>query len=171
MRTSAGTVRQCWMPICASMSMKHAIGLTSGSPWSGFVEPKSDDESGEGGFKIHVDKFISLAGSGDLGRMPEDLAHILAKVAIGSPAVVTLRSFRRLARSQGVAGYPTWLLDAAARVGLAFRTLFSQPDATILTRALYGGREERYWEAMLDHCIAGNLQAIMDEHIHVLRES
>jgi hypothetical protein len=66
-------------------------------------------------------------------------------------------------------------LDAAARVGLAFRTLFSQPDATVLTRALYRGAEgsgdERYWEAMLDHCIAGNLQAVMDEHVHVLHES
>ena len=60
-------------------------------------------------------------------------------------------------------------------VGLAFRTLFSQPDATVLTRWLYSGanesRDERYWEAMLDHCIAGNLQAVMDEHVHVLRES
>jgi len=139
-------------------------------PWSGFVEAKSDDD-GDGGFKIHVDKFFSLASSADLGKMPEDLSRILAKVAIGSPAVVALRSFQRLVRAQGVMGYPVWLLDAAARVGLAFRTLFSQPDATVLTRALYGGREERYWEAMLDHCIAGNLQAIMDEHVHVLRES
>ena len=137
-------------------------------PWSGFVEAKSDEE---GGFKVHVEKFVSLAGSADLGKMPEDLSRVLAKVAIGSPAVVALRSFQRLARSQGVAGYPKWLLDAAALVGLAFRTLFSQPDATVLTRALYGGGEERYWEAMLDHCIAGNLQAVMDEHVHVLRES
>ncbi len=142
-----------------------------GLPWSGFVEAKSDDDSGEGGFKIHVDKFVGLAGSANLGRAPADLALMLAKVTVGSPAVVALRSFRRLALSQGVAGYPGWLLDAAARVGLAFRTLFSQPDATILTRALYGGREERYWEAMLDHCIAGNLQAVMDEQVHVLRES
>lgn len=140
-------------------------------PWSGFVEAKSDDEGSEGGFKVHVGKFIDHAGCEDFGKMPEDLALVLAKVAIGSPAVVALRSFRRLTHSQGVVGYPTWLLDAAARVGLAFRTLFSQPDATILTRALYGGREERYWEAMLDHCIAGNLQSVMDEHVHVLRES
>ena len=107
--------------------------------------------------------------------MPEDLSQVLAKVTIGSPAVVALRSFQRLARSRGIFGYPEWLLDAAARVGLAFRPLFSQPDATVLTRALYGGAEgsgdERYWEAMLDHCIAGNLQAVMDEHVHVLRES
>ena len=140
-------------------------------PWSSFVEANSDDNSGEGGFKIHADKLIGLASSRDCGKMPEDIVRVLAKVTLGSPAVVALRSFRRLALSQGVAGYPAWLLDAAARVGLAFRTLFSQPDATILTRALYGGREERYWEAMLDHCIAGNLQAVMDEHVHVLRES
>jgi hypothetical protein len=144
-------------------------------PWSSFVEAKGDDDGSEGGFKIHIDKFFSLAGSEELGKMPEDLSRILAKVTIGSPAVVALRSFQRLARAQGVSGCPAWLLDAAARVGLAFRTLFSQPDATVLTRALYGGAvgggDERYWEAMLDHCIAGNLQAVMDEHVHVLRES
>lgn len=144
-------------------------------PWSGFVEAKGDDDGSEGGFKIHIDKFFRLAGSEELGKMPEDLSRILAKVTIGSPAVVALRSFQRLARFHGVSGCPAWLLDAAARVGLAFRTLFSQPDATVLTRGLYGGAEgsgdERYWEAMLDHCIAGNLQAVMDEHVHVLRES
>lgn len=144
-------------------------------PWSGFVEAKGGDDGSEGGFKIHLDKFFSLAGSEELGKMPDDLPRILAKVTIGSPAVIALRSFQRLASSQGVSGYPGWLLDAAARVGLAFRTLFSQPDATVLTRALYGGDkgsgDDRYWEAMLDHCIAGNLQAVMDEHVHVLRES
>ena len=144
-------------------------------PWSGFVEAKGDDDGGDGGFKTHIDRFFSLAGSEELGKMPEDLSQVLAKVTIGSPAVVALRSFQRLARSRGIFGYPEWLLDAAARVGLAFRTLFSQPDATVLTRALYGSAEgsgdERYWEAMLDHCIAGNLQAVMDEHVHVLRES
>ena len=142
-------------------------------PWSGFVEAKGDDE--DGGFKSHIDKFFSLAGSEELGKMPEDLLRLLAKVVIGSPAVVALRSFQRISRSQGVLGCPTWLLDAAARVGLAFRALFNQPDAIVLTRALYGGdvgrADERYWEAMLDHCIAGNLQAVMDEHVHVLRES
>jgi hypothetical protein len=139
-------------------------------PWSSFVEARNDEDSGEGGFKIHVDRFIGSAGSGNFGKMPDDLVGVLAKVAIGSPAVVALRSFRRLVLCHGVVGYPVWLLDAAARVGLAFRTMFSQPDATILTRALYGGQEERYWEAMLDHCIAGNLQAVMDEQVHVLRE-
>ena len=92
-------------------------------------------------------------------------------MASASPSVVALRSFRRLARAQGADGYPGWLLDAAARVGLAFRSLFNQPDATVLTRALYGGVEDRYWEAMPDHCIAGNRQAVMDEHVHVLREA
>jgi hypothetical protein len=143
------------------------------SEWSGFVKAKGDDE--DSGFKNHIDKFFSLAGSAELGKMPEDLSLVLAKVAIGSPAVVALRSFQRLARSQGVSGFPSWMLDAAARVGVAFRSLFSQPDATVLTRALYGGgvsrADERYWEAMLDHCVAGNLQAVMDEHVHVLRES
>jgi len=140
-------------------------------PWSSFLAAKDEEEGGAAAFKTHVDKLVGLAGSADLGKLPANLLRIMSKVAIGSPSVVALRSFRRLARAQGADGYPGWLLDAAIHVGLAFRSLFNQPDATVLTRALYGGVEDRYWEAMLDHCIAGNLQAVMDEHVHVLREA
>jgi len=132
---------------------------------------QEDDEGVTGNLRMHVDKLIALAASNDLGRHPADLADVLAKAALAAPPVVALRSLTRLARSAGVAGYPAWLLQAAAHIGNAFRGLFNQPDATVLTRGLYGGHEERYWEAMLDHCLAGNLQAVMDEHVHVLREA
>jgi len=137
-------------------------------PWWTFKEDKDDDTPGA--FRVHVQALTRLA-RGRLGRKPADLERVLAKAAIGAPAIVALRSLARLARAQGVKGYPTWLLECAAQVGAAFRTLFNQPDAMLLTQALYGGDESRYWEAMLDHCIAGNLQAVMDEHVHILREA
>jgi hypothetical protein len=139
--------------------------------WARFLDRETAGDRSEQAFGMHVEHLTQLAGSAALGKMPDDLAVVLAKAALGSPAIVALRSFRRVCQAAGVEGFPTWLLDAAARVGLAFRSLFNQPDATVLTRALYGGGEERYWEAMLDHCIAGNLQAVMDEHVHILRES
>ncbi len=140
--------------------------------WSSFVPANDEGDGAPGAFRAHVELFGKLGTASDLGKLPADLHQVLAKVALGSPSVVALRSLRRLTKALGVAGYPAWLLDAAARIGIAFRSLFNQPDATVLTRALYKETDEsRYWEAMLDHCIAGNLQAVMDEHVHILREA
>lgn len=139
--------------------------------WSSFLPTNDEGDGAPGGFGAHVELFGNLRESSELGKFPADLQHILAKAALGSPSIVALRSLRRLTKALGVAGYPVWLLDAAARIGIAFRSLFNQPDATVLTRALHKGDESRYWEAMLDHCVAGNLQAVMDEHVHILREA
>ncbi len=145
--------------------------LSQRSGWSSFVAANDESDGTPGGFRAHVDLFAKLGSSSILGKVPSDLYRILAKVALGSPSIVALRSLCRLTKAMGVIGYPAWLLDAAARIGIAFRSLFNQPDSTVLTRAVYNAEENRYWEAMLDHCIAGNLQAVMDEHVHILREA
>ena len=53
--------------------------------------------------------------------------ELTACLATGNP-------FRR----NGCIGDPMSLLEAAARAGLASRTLLNPPDATVLTHALYG---------------------------------
>ncbi|MFY9140790.1 MAG: helicase-related protein, partial [Thermacetogeniaceae bacterium] len=66
--------------------------------------------------------------------------------------------------------YPACFLNGAARVAGGFRTLFNLPDTITLIRK-ESGEELRYWESVLDYCINGNLQAVMDEYLHVLREA
>jgi hypothetical protein len=103
-----------------------------------------------------------------LGRRPEDLSDVLARLAVGGPGTLALRALTR------VTGLPAESLDArlpAARVAWALRGLFNAPDATALLRAGRASREDAYWREVMRHCIDGCLQAVLDEHAHVLMES
>jgi hypothetical protein len=60
------------------------------------------------------------------------------------------------------------LLSAAARIASGFRSLFNMPETIAMLR---GSAEETYWRLTLQYGIEGNLQAVLDEYVHVLRES
>jgi len=103
-----------------------------------------------------------------LGRRPEDLLDVLARLAVGGPGTLALRALTRVTRL--AAGS----LDArlpAARIAWALRGLFNAPEATALLRAGRASREDTYWREVLRHCTDGCLQAVLDEHAHVLTES
>lgn len=103
-----------------------------------------------------------------LGRRPEDLPDVLARLAVGGPGTLALRALMRVTR------LPADSLDArlpAARVAWALRGLFNAPEATALLRAGRASREDTYWREVMRHCIDGCLQAVLDEHAHVLFES
>lgn len=123
-----------------------------------------------------------------LGPPPDDLIDVLAKVAVASPAVVALRALSRRwpgdptvglvrlesgdgeeqSRTHDLTVSPP-LLSASAKVAMGFRALFNRPESTLLLRGL--DRNEPYWERVLEYGIDGNLQAVMDEYVHVLVES
>lgn len=102
------------------------------------------------------------------GRSPEDLPEVLARLAVGGPGTLALRALTR------VTGLPADSLVArlaAARVAWALRGLFNAPEATALLRAGRASREDSYWREVMRHCTDGCLQAVLDEHAHVLMES
>jgi hypothetical protein len=131
--------------------------------WETFVDSKGDDSL----FARHIDELRAvLNNSRSLGRPPDDLIQVLAKVALASPAVLTLRSLLRVSGD----GVPTREhLGAAAWAALGFRTLFNLAETQILLRA--GNDDERYWERVLDEGINGNLQAVLDEYVHMISEA
>jgi hypothetical protein len=57
-------------------------------------------------------------------------------------------------------------IGAAARAAWAFRSLFNLPEVSALVRG--GHPDDAYWRAVLDYTVAGNLQAVLDEYVHVL---
>jgi hypothetical protein len=57
----------------------------------------------------------------------------------------------------------------AGKIAFGFRTLFNAPDVIALVRGRQGA--EPYWRRVLEYCTAGCLQAVLDEYVHVLRES
>ena len=108
-----------------------------------------------------------------LGRPPDDLTEVLAQLAVGGPAQCALRSIDSVV---GLEISHEGVLANAAWVGAAFRNFFSAPETTAV---VVGGEPEdgaghagvaRYWQEVLRHCIDGNLQAVLDEHSHVLRD-
>lgn len=100
-----------------------------------------------------------------LGPPPADLSRVLALMALGSPAVALLRA---LARQWPDDASAAPLLSAAAWGALGFRSLFNRPETVTLIRGLNGS--EPYWERALEYGVDGNLQAMLDEYVHALRD-
>lgn len=126
------------------------------------------------GLGAHVDEAKSMLayGAEALGRPPADLCEVLAELAIGGPAQCALRAI------SSIAGLPITdelIVTNAARVAAAFRKFFNAPEVTGL---IVGGVSEGsdvdegggYWRDVLRHSIDGHLQAVLDEHTHILRD-
>ena len=133
---------------------------------SGWRSASPDHES-DTRFNDHIDLLISMAeGNIPLGPQPDDLVDVLCDLALAGPGVCALRALRRIAPTLD-ASDPN-LLSAAARIASGLRSLFNMPETIALLR---GAGEEAYWRLTLQYGIDGNLQALLDEYVHVLQES
>ena len=97
-------------------------------------DPEEPDETA---FAEHVREFSRFFEQPEpLGRQPEDLLEVLAHIALAGPAVTALRGLSRtipsLSDDSG-----SELIAAAARAGLAFRSLFNQPETIVLLDQWY----------------------------------
>ena len=133
---------------------------------SGWRAATPDHESGTR-FKDHIDMLVNMAeGKIDLGPQPADLVDVLCDLALAGPGVCALRALRRIGDGLDISD-PN-LLSAAARVASGFRSLFNMPETIAMLR---GSGEDTYWRLTLQYAIDGNLQAVLDEYVHVLKES
>ena len=129
-------------------------------------ERPEDGEDG-GAWSLHVEQARQFVTSKEkLGTPPDDLARVMALVAIAGPAVTALRA---LARRDGAAMSQDTVRDAAGKVAFGFRSLFNLPEATAIVRGFHPG--EPYWQRVLEYAAGGGLQPVLDEYVHVLRES
>jgi hypothetical protein len=115
---------------------------------------------------------VDLAGEAAVGRLtpplgakPTDLGDVLALIALGAPGVLSMRA---LARVTGLGYDNVDLRISAGQVAWGLRSLFNSPEATALLRA---ARTETFWREVLHHSIDGDLQAVLDEHAHLLYEA
>ncbi len=147
----------------------HENDPEDGMNWSQMLSSRQEDS--ESRFGDHIRRFWEYtAPEFPLGNPPQDMYDVLAKVALASPAVVSLRSFLRLYSNADMENHGDTLMASAARTALGFRVLFNNPESIVLVRSS-SETEERYWEEVLDYCLNGNLQAVMDEYVHILKES
>ena len=133
------------------------------------------DKVGHEGLHAHLVEARAMVerGPDDLGRPPADLVEVLAELAVGGPAQCALRIL------SSVSGLPishNCVVKNAASIGAAFRSFFNAPEVTAVIvgadseEAHTEERAGRYWRDVLRHSINGNLQAVLDEHAHVLRD-
>jgi hypothetical protein len=137
-----------------------AVGSGAARHWTG-------DDQNPGRFGDHVAQLQHFLAQeqDDLGRMPDDLFDVLIDQTLASPAVAALRAFGR----QGFDVRATPARRAAAHVAWGFRSLLSPPDITEYLASRQPASVP-YWRACLRYAVDGNLQAVLDEYVHVLRD-
>jgi hypothetical protein len=117
-------------------------------------------------FTEHVDHFVGgMDGDVPLGELPKDFHDVLTDMALGSPAICAARALRRVAPDLAL-GSPE-ILQASANIAEGFRSLFNSPDV----RSLIEKEGVPYWRQVLRHCAENDLQSVLDEYIHSLKES
>lgn len=132
--------------------------------WAGVHE---NDEASTG-WLAHLNELqIFLRHPTKLGSPPEDLLDVLVEQALGGAGTVAFRALRRSGTPDAYRS--TAIQVAAARIGWAFRTFFNLPESVAAIR--HEPSEEVFWRRTLHYAAGGNLQSVMDEYLHVLRES
>jgi hypothetical protein len=141
------------------------------------LDEKDRDENEKTAWTEHVALALSLVENQfpldhKLGRPPADLARVLAQLALGGPAISALRSLRRTGCSDAeplTQEVELALRNGAGQIAWGFGRLFNLPEAILILRGM--NRAEPYWLRVLEYCIDGCFQAMLDEYQHVLRES
>lgn len=141
----------------------------AGSWSAALIRQDAEREDEPAGFERFLQSWLLTWDGYDFstGRPPDDLCDVIASIALAGPAVCAQRAMRRASPELEPADVN--LRSAAARVAVGLRSLFNSPEAV----ALVGGTEKAgtYWRRVLAYCASGNLQAVLDEQVHVLRES
>jgi hypothetical protein len=139
------------------------------------TQDEEEDTSASDGWTAHVDhaRAVAMSADIDLGRVPTDLAGVLAQLAVGGPAVTALRALSRTHDEVNL--HAPEVRDWAAYVAWGFRSLFNQPEITTYLRGSATASAEEapdsYWRLVLRYCVDGCLQAVLDEFVHILPES
>ena len=173
-RGTRGTVDQRWYwaaPVLLDLMANREATLKwwARDSWPRIWTYDKTDDDREGGLFRHllaVRDFLADLDAQPLGRVPDDLIDVLVACALGSPAVCALRSLSRITDCE--IDWNPELLAGAARIAWGYRSLFNGPDATAVVRA--ATRAEVYWRAVLEYDVMGNIQAVLDEYLHILKE-
>lgn len=130
------------------------------------VISEKETASEDRGLVAHLELADEAArGDVELGAHPPDLHRWVALVGLAGPGNVAWRALRRVV---GDAGDITddGLRRAAAVIAAGFRSLFNRPEVMALLDSQ--GSTFAYWQVVLEYCLGGNLQAVVDEYLHHL---
>lgn len=128
---------------------------------------KTDDQNEHSDFIKHVQHFEQFPPQAhNLGPRPNDLAEVLCDLALAGPGTCALRALNRVTPGDIAQKF---LLSGAARIASGFRSLFNLPESIVMLRG--DKPDEAYWRLTLRYAAEGNIQSMLDEHVHTLKES
>lgn len=110
-------------------------------------------------FMAHVDRLLETVTAPNTGWRSG-----IGKLALASPANCMYRALGRVL-PVSFKSEDHWKAALHATTGL--RTLFNRQDVSALLDNLY--EEGDYWQHVLQYCLDGNLQAVLDEYVFQLR--
>ncbi|GGM40136.1 helicase-related protein [Dactylosporangium sucinum] len=114
----------------------------------------------------HAQKVINAREP--VARSADDVIDDLVAIGLHGPGNIAWRALARLIRPGG-AVTPKGHWHAAAILSQGLRSLFNRADAALILDAF--APHAVYWQAILQYCAAGDLQAVLDEHLHTLRSA
>ena len=86
--------------------------------------------------------------------IPEDSADLLTDAAIAAPAVCFYRLFKNT--------------EKARRASAIMIKIFNRAESATVLDLCYDKNSDNYMEEVLEYCVEGNLQAVIDEYDHLL---
>ena len=142
--------------------------LLEGDAAKGFLDTwrwsAGDEEDDPRHFEAYVAELrntLETRGAG-LGARPDDLVEVLADIALGSPAVLVVRSLRHFGASDAARR------ELGAQVATAFWSLFNRRTSVALLHQCRRPQDRAYWRAVLGYSVAGNLHSVHAEQLHLL---
>lgn len=143
--------------------------LLEGEPgirqWLGLADPfLASKEVASVDLERVTDAISSILDDPDqLGRQPKNLVAVLSRLAVTGPGNC---AYRALSRTAAGPVSEAQLRQSAFHVARGFQSLFNQGEAAAAVQLEYPGTKRVYWDQVLDYCLFGNLQALLDEQLH-----
>jgi len=116
--------------------------------------------------RLHVELALRTIDQREpIVEAPADIESTLAALGMHAPGNIAWRALGRLLGSDHtVTPHGHW--KAAASLGSGFRSLFNRSEAIGILGRL--SHDLPYWRAVLHYAACGDLQSVMDEHLHHL---
>ncbi len=88
-------------------------------------------------------------------RIPANAIEVLTNISIASPAVCAYRQ--------------SCNQEDASKAAKAIVSIFNKPESAAVIDLLYNKKgDDDYYESVLEYCVKGNLQSVLDEYAHML---
>ena len=131
------------------------------------ADEESSDPADLDGISAHVE--AALTARAEQASLPSSRSlDLLGQIALHSPGNIAFRALGRVIEARDSVDL-FHHFEAAAVLANGLRSLFNRPDVTKIVEQLTAP-DLPYWRKVLQYSAFGNLQAVLDEYVHHLRQ-